>query len=69
MAGEMERESMTSSRAAKLKNYGNRESDPSLEVDLLMEDLEIVLRCRCCVPTDALFRIEAWNSDFASAQD
>jgi hypothetical protein len=60
---------MSSNRAAKLKNYPSPESDPSREADLLMEELEIVLRCRCCVPTSARFKIEAWDSDFAAAQD
>jgi hypothetical protein len=69
IASEMDRESMSSNRAAKLGNYGSPELDPSRQVDLLMEELEIVLRCRCCAPTSAPFKIEAWDSDLASAQD
>jgi hypothetical protein len=34
-----------------------------------MNDLEIVLRCRCCAPTNARFRVEVWDSDLASAQE
>ena len=52
-----------------LRDYRNTEPDPSAEVDLIMDDLEMVLRCQCCVRTSAAFRVEAWDSDLASAQE
>jgi hypothetical protein len=60
---------MTLDRPIKLRDYRSSEPDPSREVDLIMDDLEIVLRCQCCVRTSAAFRIEAWDSDLASAQE
>jgi hypothetical protein len=60
---------MNSNRSIKPEDYRSSEPDPSREVDLIMNDLEIVLRCQCCAPTNAPFRVEVWDSDLASAQE
>ena len=43
--------------------------DLSREADLIMDDLDIVLRCQCCAPANTRFRIEDWDSDFIPASD
>jgi hypothetical protein len=53
-------------------NAGNdREPDRDLsrEADLIMDDLDIVLRCQCCAPANTRFRVETWDSDFIPASD
>ncbi|MBS0530814.1 MAG: hypothetical protein JSS22_15700 [Proteobacteria bacterium] len=35
-------------------------SDPSREMDELLGDLDLVLRCRCCEPRDRFIAIESW---------
>lgn len=34
--------------------------DPSHEIDQLLIDLDLVLRCRCCEPRDGFFAAESW---------
>lgn len=36
-------------------------ADASREVDLLLADLDLVLRCRCCEPRDGFFADEGWS--------
>jgi hypothetical protein len=60
---------MASNRPAKRRNLPSLERDPSREADLMMDDLEIVLRCQCCVAAKAPFRVEIWDSEFVPAQD
>ena len=35
-------------------------TDPSREVDQLLGDLDLVLRCRCCMPRDRFVAVESW---------
>jgi hypothetical protein len=69
MDQEMDHGSMASGRPVKRRNLPGSERDLSREADLMMDDLEIVLRCQCCVAAKAPFRIETWDSEFVPAQD
>jgi hypothetical protein len=46
---------------------GRAASDRSREVDALLDDLDIVLRCRCCEPR--AFIIDDWAADEDEAAD
>ncbi len=65
----MDHGSMASNRPAKRWNLLSPERDLSREADLMMDDLEIVLRCQCCGAANAPFRVETWDSEFVPAQD
>lgn len=65
----MDHGSMAANKPAKRRNIPGSERDLSREADLMMDDLEIVLRCQCCVAAKTPFRIETWDSEFVPAQD
>jgi hypothetical protein len=68
MDQEMDHGSMASNRPAQQRDLPGSQRDLSREADLLMDDLEIVLRCQCCVAANTSFRVETWESEFVPAQ-
>jgi hypothetical protein len=38
-------------------------SELSREVDALLDELDVVLQCRCCLPRDGFPRIDDWASE------
>jgi hypothetical protein len=46
---------MSESSAQTSRDTSSTPIDPSREVDLLLADLDLALRCRCCVPRDRGF--------------
>ena len=69
MDHEMDHGSMAANKPVKRRDLPGSERDLSREVDLMMDDLEIVLRCQCCVAANASFRVETWDSEIVPAQD
>jgi hypothetical protein len=65
----MDRESMSSITPVNAGNDREPDRDLSREADLIMDDLDVVLRCQCCAPANGRFRVEAWDSDFTPASD
>ena len=50
-----------SGSATKISHKGSPSSaDLSREMDELLGDLDLVLRCRCCEPRDRFMAIESW---------
>jgi hypothetical protein len=65
----MDCESMSSITPLNAGNDREPERDLSREADLIMDELDIVLRCQCCAPANGRFRVETWESDFIPASD
>ena len=65
----MDRESMSLITPVNAGDDGELDRDLSREADLIMDDLDIVLRCQCCAPANGRFRVETWDSDFIPASD
>jgi len=50
-----------SGSATKISHKGSPSpADLSREMDELLGDLDLVLRCRCCEPRDRFMAIESW---------